>query len=95
MKFVSLPSGTIINLEQVAYVSAPGIFGDEKPENASLHVHFSAVSYAVGKIGAGGGSLHVLLRGKDIPPFLNALANSQSPAIPIGPTMEAITKKMN
>lgn len=92
MKFIALPSGKIINLEQVAFVTAPGIYGDEKPENASLLIHFSAVSYAVGKFGSGGGSLHCAISGEDIKAFL-AIMNELG--LKTDATFSAITKKMN
>jgi hypothetical protein len=74
MKFISLPSGKIINLEQVAYIDAPGIYGDEKPEDGTLLVHFSAISFGQRGGPSAGGSLHCTLRGEDIKSFLNAMS---------------------
>jgi hypothetical protein len=92
MKFIALPSGKIINLEQVAFVDAPGIFGDQKPEGASLRIHFSAISFAVGKFGAGGGSLHCSIEGEDIKSFLATMGEL---GLKTEATLASITKKMN
>jgi len=74
MKFIGLPSGKIINLEQVAFVESPGIGTQQQASDASLIVHFSAISYAANKFGSGGGSLHTSLAGEDIGAFLSAMA---------------------
>ena len=85
MKFVSLPSGTIVNLEQVAFVLAPGLFRDQEPEKATIQVCFQAM--AVGP--HGGGNLHLSLQGKDVGAFLDALeANGTTTSL----TREAAVK---
>ena len=90
MKFIALPSGIIINLNQVAYVDSPGIPAGLQASDAVLNVHFSAVSYAVGKMGAGGGSLHLSLTGSDIDAFLFEMAQLE---IEVGDTKAAIKKQ--
>jgi hypothetical protein len=94
MKFIGLPSGKIINLEQVAFVTAPGIYGDEKPEDGKLQVHFSALSYAANSrgLGGGGGSLHCELIGEDIESFLTEMRKS---GLNTDATLAALTKKMD
>jgi hypothetical protein len=73
MKFIALPSGKIINLEQVAFVTSPGIGVNQQQSDAVLLVHFAAVSYAATKFGSGGGSLHLSLAGDDITSFLSEM----------------------
>ena len=70
MKYIALPSGNIINLDQVAFVDSPGLGSSQQDSDAVLRVHFAAVSYAATKFGAGGGSLQLSLTGDDIAAFL-------------------------
>jgi hypothetical protein len=88
MKFIALPSGKIINLDQVAFVNAAGIFGDEQAKDAKLNVCFSAM--AVGQ--HGGGALHLALKGDDITAFLSVMAEA---GLKTDATLAATLKKMN
>jgi len=88
MKYIALPSGIIINLNQVAYVSAPGVYGDQEPEKAVLVVHFAAAF--AGKFG--GGALGVALSGDDITAFL---AEMTALGLKTDATKASITIKKN
>jgi len=77
MKFITLPSGLIINLEQVAYVETKGISDNQKPEDGRLEVYFPAIAAAQQQQGiAGGGALHCSLKGDDVNAFLAGLTLS-------------------
>jgi hypothetical protein len=89
MKLIALPSGKIINLELVAFVDTPGLYGDEQEKDARLTVHFSAISYAVSSRGAGGGSLQCALSGDDIKAFLSVLG------VDTAKTLAETTRKRN
>lgn len=68
MKFIDLPSGLIINLEQIAYIETEGLFRDQKPEDGTLKVYFGAIAG-----GQGGGALHCTLEKEDIMAFLKVM----------------------
>jgi hypothetical protein len=93
MKFITLPSGLIINLEQVAYVESSGISGNLKADEGRLEVYFPAMASAQQPQGIGSaGALHCSLKGDDISAFLAGLTLSgvDTSAIQI-----TVTKKRN
>ena len=68
MKFLALPSGLIINIEQVGYIQGSGVYSNQKPESGTLLVTFPAMAG-----GQGGGAMRLELHGEDITVFLAAL----------------------
>jgi hypothetical protein len=86
MKYITLPSGLIINLEQVAYISAPGIYGDKKPKHERLHICFSATYTTERSLEP----MKLTLQAEDAKAFLEELAKT---GVETRQAMSALTKK--
>jgi len=85
MKFLALPSGLIINVEQIAYIQGSGVYSNQKPETGTLLVTFPAMSG-----GQGGGALRLELHGDDIAVLLAAL---NLLGVNTDATLKAVTEK--
>jgi hypothetical protein len=85
MKFLALPSGLIINLEQVSYIQGSGVYSNQKPETGTLVLTFPAMAG-----GQGGGAMRLELHGEDITVFLDAL---NLVGVNTGATLKAVTNK--
>jgi hypothetical protein len=85
MKFLALPSGLIINVEQIGYIQGSGVYSNQKPETGTLLVTFPAMAG-----GQGGGAMRLELHGDDIAVFLAAL---NLIGVNTDATLKAVTEK--
>jgi hypothetical protein len=76
MNYIALPSGTIINLEQVAFISAPCLAVAEEEVSPEVIVAFSATFPPDQRQG---GTLRLALTGDDAKSFLAQLASKGIP----------------